>query len=428
MRIAYITAGAAGMICGSCVRDNTLVAALQALGHDALLVPTYTPINTDEPDVSQKRVFLGGINVYLQQKLALFRHTPWFFDRLLDGRRLLNWVSPLAIKTRAEELGELTLSVLRGDHGFQSKEIDKLAEWLADHVRPQIVNLTNVLLSGLAGPLKKRLGVPVLASLQGDDVFLESLPPQFKAEALRLIGENAKQLDGFLATSRYYADFMAHYLSVPRERIDVVYPGIDLRGHGEGPRKGAGEQLTVGYFARICPEKGLHNLVDAFLLLQEPRPHAPIRLHISGYLGENQRPYLGEQLSKLERAGLAGQVEHVVTPDHAGKIRFLRGLDVLSVPTTYREPKGLYILEAMANGVPVVQPRHGAFPEWIEATGGGMLVEPENPEALAAGLLELLGDHERRLRLGAVGEQEVRRRFTAANMAQESVNVYEKYL
>src|SRR5207244_8669724 len=115
MRIAYITAGAAGMFCGSCLHDNTLVASLIAQGHDALLIPTYTPIRTDEEDVSQHRVFFGGINVYLQQKLALFRHTPWFLDRLLDGRGLLNWVSRFAVRTRAEELGGLTVSMLQGE-------------------------------------------------------------------------------------------------------------------------------------------------------------------------------------------------------------------------------------------------------------------------------------------------------------------------
>src|SRR5579872_3112058 len=107
MRIAYITAGGAGMFCGSCMHDNTLVAELQAQGHDALLIPTYTPIRTDEADVSQKRVFLGGINVYLQQKLAFFRHTPWLLDRLLDANGLLRWVSRFAVKTQAEELGAL---------------------------------------------------------------------------------------------------------------------------------------------------------------------------------------------------------------------------------------------------------------------------------------------------------------------------------
>ncbi len=95
MRIAFITAGAAGMYCGSCMKDNTLVSALIQQGHDALLIPTYTPIRTDEEDVSQGKVFFGGINVYLQQKSWLFRHSPWIFDKLLNFRWLLNWVSPL---------------------------------------------------------------------------------------------------------------------------------------------------------------------------------------------------------------------------------------------------------------------------------------------------------------------------------------------
>src|SRR6516164_3430297 len=145
MRIAYITAGAAGMFCGSCMRDNTLVAELQRQGHDALLIPTYTPIATDEADVSQSRVFFGGINVYLQQKLGLFRHTPWIMDRLLDRPRLLRWVSRFAVKTRAEDLGDLTISMLKGEHGHQRKEIDKLVGWLADEVKPEVVNLTNAL-------------------------------------------------------------------------------------------------------------------------------------------------------------------------------------------------------------------------------------------------------------------------------------------
>src|SRR5205085_12333673 len=132
---------AAGMYCGSCMHDNTLVAALSAQGHDALLVPTYTPIRTDEPDVSQERVFFGGINVYLQQKLGLFRHTPWFLDRLLDAPRLLRWVSRFAVKTRAEDLGDLTVSVLQGEHGHQKKEVDKIVNWLADDIKPEIVVL-----------------------------------------------------------------------------------------------------------------------------------------------------------------------------------------------------------------------------------------------------------------------------------------------
>src|SRR5438876_3391454 len=162
MRIALITSGAAGMFCGSCMHDNTLAAALSRLGHDALLIPTYTPIRTDEDDVSQKRVFFGGINVYLQQKSWLFRHTPWLLDRLLDFRGLLRWVSRFAVRTQAPDLAELTLSMLKGEHGYQRKEVAKLVRWLARDVKPDVINLTNALLSGMVPELKRQVPVPLL--------------------------------------------------------------------------------------------------------------------------------------------------------------------------------------------------------------------------------------------------------------------------
>lgn len=428
MQIAYITAGAAGMFCGSCMHDNTLTAELAAQGHDALLIPTYTPITTDEKDVSERRVFFGGINVYLQQKLSFFRRTPWFLDRLLDFPSLLRWVSRFAVKTQAHELGELTLSMLRGEDGFQAKEIEKLVAWLRDEHRPQIINLTNVLLSGMAAPLKEALRVPILGSLQGDDVFLESLPEPYRAQALTLIRQNCKRFDGFIATSGYYADFMAGYLNVPREKIDVVHPGIRLKGYGLSSPARNGTPFTIGYFARICPEKGLHILVDAFRLLKKLPGTPPCRLRVSGWLGENNRAYFDEQGKKLRSAGLQNEWDHFESPDLASKARFLQSLDVLSVPTTYREPKGLYVLEAWANGVPVVQPRHGSFPELIEATGGGLLVEPDDPQSLAMALRHLADHREEARMLGQRGAAAVRERFHAARMATETLTIYQRHL
>src|SRR5947209_4622437 len=315
MRIAYVTAGAAGMYCGSCMHDNTLVATLNRLGHDALLIPTYTPIRTDEPDVSQHRVFLGGINVYLQQKWSLFRHTPRRLDRLLDATWLLRWVSRFAVKTQAQDLGELAVSVLKGEHGYQKKEVDKLVRWLAAEVKPQVVNLTNVLLSGLVRPIKEKLGVPVVATLQGDDVFLDALPEPYRGRALDLIRDHCGEIDGFVATCRYYADFMGGLLGLPADRTHVVYPGLDLRGHGGAAPRPHGEPFTVGYFARICPEKGFHHLVDAFLRLRHRPDAPPCRLRVSGWLGENNRAYYNEQRRRIEGAGLADSFEHVESPD-----------------------------------------------------------------------------------------------------------------
>lgn len=428
MHIAYITAGAAGMYCGSCMRDNTLVAAMQAQGHEALLVPTYTPITTDEPDVSQKRVFFGGINVYLQQKISLFRHTPWLLDRLFDAPRLLRWVSRLAVKTRAEELGDLTISMLQGEHGRQRKEVAKLVRWLRDEIKPQVVCLTNALLSGMVHEIKQQLGVPVVCTLQGDDIFLEALPEPFRARAIALIRDHCAEIDGFIATSRYYADFMTGYLGIPRDRLHVIYPGINLAGHGGQPPERQKPPYIVGYFARICPEKGLHHLVDAFRILRKTPGTPSCRLHVSGWLGGNSKVYFDDLRSRLHSAGLGDDFFHVESPDHASKVRFLQGLDILSVPTVYREPKGLYVLEALANGVPVVQPRHGSFPELIEMTGGGDLVNSDDPEDLARGLRLLLENEDRRIELGRRGKEAVHERFTARRMAEETVAVCTRYL
>jgi glycosyltransferase involved in cell wall biosynthesis len=428
MRIAYITAGAAGMYCGSCMHDNTLVAALCRLGHEAFLIPTYTPIRTDEPDVSQRRVFFGGINVYLQQKLSIFRYTPWFLDRLLDARALLRWVSRFAVKTEAQELADLTVSMLEGEHGRQRKEVEKVVRWIADELRPDVVILTNALLSGLVHELKRDWRGPVLVMLQGDDIYLESLPEPARSRSLDLIRDHCQEIDGFFATSGYYADFMASYFAVPRARIDVVLPGLNLHGHG-GPRPPReGQPFTLGYFARICPEKGLHQLIAGYLRFRQRPGLGPCRLRVAGWLGEHRKPYLAELVQQLAAAGLLAEFEHLDCPDHASKVKFLQSIDVLSVPTTYREPKGLYVLEALANGTPVVQPRHGSFPELIAATGGGLLVEPGDADELASAFHRLHDDPELRANLARQGQQAVRERFHAERMAAETMAVLERYI
>ena len=92
-----------------------------------------------------------------------------------------------------------------------------------------------------------------------------------------------------------------------------------------------------------------------------------------------------------------------------GKIAFLQSLDLMSVPTVYHESKGNPVLEALANGVPVVLPRHGTFPEMIETTGAGLLCEPLDPAALADALAELILDPSRAADHGRRGHEAIRR-------------------
>ena len=123
MRIVHITAGAGGRLCGSCLHDNALVQSLVRRGCDAVLLPAYVPTTTDTLNVSESRVVMGGINIWLQEKIPFFRYTPWFIDRLLDSPRLLLWLSSHTGNMEAADLGPLTESSLLGEHGHQKKEI-----------------------------------------------------------------------------------------------------------------------------------------------------------------------------------------------------------------------------------------------------------------------------------------------------------------
>ena len=429
MKIAYIAAGAAGMYCGTCIHDNTLAAALQAKGHEVALIPTYTPIRTDEADVSIDRIFFGGINVYLQQKSALFRHTPWLLDRLFDAPALLNGLSRFSASTNAKDLGELTVSVLQGEDGRQKKELTKLVKWLQDTYRPDIVQLTNSMFVGFAKEIKRALDVPVVCAFQGEDIFLEALIEPYKSHALDLLQARASDVDAFIAPCQYYADFMARFLDIPAERINVVKLGLNLDGHGVNQGQPTGDvPFVIGYLARICPEKGLHLLVDAFHQLTQQVDGNQIRLKAAGYLNKRDEPYFEEIVKQIETWGLTDSFEYWGEIDRPQKIQFLNNLHVLSVPTTYKESKGLYVLEALANGVPVVQPRHGAFPELIAETGGGITVDAESPDAIAAGILQLMTNKALRRELGCAGKDAVHRAYSDDAMANETLAVYRAIL
>jgi glycosyltransferase involved in cell wall biosynthesis len=415
------------MYCGSCMRDNTLAAALQRLGCDAWLIPTYTPIRTDEQDVSRPQVFMGGINMYLQQQVAFFRRLPPFLDHWLDKPWLINWLSSFSIEVNGRNLGALTVSVLRGESGFQKKEIDRLVSWLATEVKPELVNLSNLLIAGCVPAIKRRLGVPVLITLQGDDLFLNQLVEPFKSQALTELRRLAAEADGFIVFSQYYADYMSEWLGVPPERFHIVRMGIQTEGFLGAVESVLQRPSTVGYLARLCPEKGLHVLVDAFIQLRAMPGTEDARLRVAGWLSKQDRKFVEEQWNKLRAAGLGAAFDYAGVVDRQGKIDFLHSLDVLSVPTTYREPKGLFVLEALASGVPVVQPAHGAFPELLAGTGGGLLVRPEDPQHLAEALHRLLTDHDHRRTLAKQGRETVHRDFNAERMALATLDVYRQY-
>jgi glycosyltransferase involved in cell wall biosynthesis len=425
MRILSLTAGAANMYCGSCLRDNALAAELIRQGHDVTLLPFYTPTLSDEDNVSrQDRIFFGGISVYLEQHVGWFRRGPRLLDRLLDAPDVIKAFTSGAIAVDPKLLGAMTVSTLRGRDGHQHKEIDKLLEFVTADAPPEVVNIPYTLLISLAAPLKRALGCPIVVTLQGEDLFLDALPEPYRAEALDLVRAQVAGVDLFIAVSDYYARFMCGYLRIPESKMRVARLGVNCTDLTIGTRP-ITEPFTVGYFARIAPEKGLHHLADAYRLLRTQQGLPSSRLLVGGYLPPEHKPYLERVAKMLGEAGLANEFVYRGTLDRARKIRFFHDIDVLSVPSPYHEPKGLYVLEAMACGVPVVQPNHGAFPEIIARTGGGVLARSESGADVADAILELWKDRPGAKEIGRRGAEGVRAHYTVAHMAEGVLKAYQ---
>ncbi len=413
------------MYCGNCLRDNALVAALRKAGHQVLMVPLYLPLTLDETDQSADTpIFFSGINVYLEQKSKHFRNAPAWFHRLLAARALLRWAAEKSASTRAEEVGDITVSMLQGEGGNQAREVRELAAWLKTQPRADAICVSNALLTGMVPLLKRELGLPVLCWLQGEAPFINSVPEPFRTDCWRLLGENAREVDLFVAPSRYCLELMSNRLCIPQEKMRLVYNGINLEGYA--PTSEEPVQKTIGYFARMCREKGLDTLVEAFIALRQRNRLGQVLLKIGGSCGPTDESFVAEQKNRLRAAGLLEDAEFHPNLDRAAKIEFLKSLSVLSVPARYGEVFGLYLAEAWAAGIPVVQPRTAAFPELIELSGAGLLCEPENPSSLATTLESILIDDAQRKEMRAAALAASRQTFNVEAMMRETLSVLDE--
>jgi glycosyltransferase involved in cell wall biosynthesis len=288
---------------------------------------------------------------------------------------------------------------------------------------PDVVNIPYTLLISLAAPLKRALGRPVVITLQGEDLFLEGLPEPFRTEALDLVRSQVADVDLFIAVSEYYARFMRDYLRIPEAKMRVATLGVNTSDLAVTTRASR-DPFTIGFFARIAPEKGLDNLADAYRILRTEKGLPPSRLLAAGYLAPEHKPYLERIAQSLRGAGLGNEFVYRGAVDRANKVRFFHDIDVLSVPSGYHEPKGLYLLEAMACGVPVVQPNHGAFPEILARTGGGVLAKSEKGVDVADAIHELWKDPAKAAALSRAGAEGVRRHYTVQHMADAVLKAY----
>jgi len=432
MRIVQITPGSGNTFyCENCLRDAALARPLRDLGHDVLMVPMYLPVEIGDNDYCpDTEIFFGGINVYLQQKMPFFRRTPRWLDRLFDSRRLLRWAGRRVGMTSPRNLAETTLSILAAEHGRQAKELDRLIEWLRQRDnRPDIVCLSNVLLSGLAKEIRGRLDVPVACVLQDEEGFLDSLSPPYSQQAWDLLRRRATHVDGFVPVSEFYADVMRGRLDIDPRRLHVARPGVVTEDYAAvTPAPGV---PTIGFLSRMCADKGLDTLVDAFLTLKQRPSLEHIQLVAAGGRQGPDTDFVKTLESRLETAGCLDDVEFLDVFDAPAKRSLFARLSVLSVPEKHPASYATYILEALAAGVPFVGPDSGVFGELHRAVGGGLLCKPNDASALADAVESLLRDPDRAAALGVEGRQRVVERFdvgrTAADLLRALEMIVESY-
>ena len=400
------------------MRDNSLAHHLINQGHEVTVLPTYLPHLLDEPSsAKQTPIFFGGLNVYLQHKFRFFRKTPQWLDQIFNSQTLLRWVAGKRGMTAARDLGEITLSTLQAKDGPLAKEVDKVVDWFKEHGKPDVLLLSTVLLAGIGRTVREELGISVLSFLQGEDGFLDSLLPEFRKQAWELIGADARELDGCISPSRFFANLMGQRLGMVPEKILPLSNGISLDGYPAD--RAEPSEPTIGYFARICPEKGLDLLIDAFIQLKQSGEHPRLKLAVAGTLPKENQSFLEEQKRKITAAGLDQFVVFRPNLNRQEKIDFLTKLSLFCVPARVPEAFGLYVIEAMAAGVSVVLPDHGAFPEILEKTGGGITYSTTEPESLLPALGEQLRDPSGCSAMGKQGRVAVHEKFSNEGLARQ---------
>ncbi|MEI6972201.1 MAG: glycosyltransferase family 4 protein [bacterium] len=428
MKIVQIIPGVGDTFyCQNCMRDKEVLGELRARGHDVVLAPMYLPVFSEGEDIAAGApVFYGAVGVYLSQYFAGAANAPAWVKHLLDSRRLLGWVARKGGTTRAAGLEGMTLSVLRGENGGQSAELGRLVDWLVKEGKPDVVHLSNALLIGLAGKIRRELGVPVICSLQDEDSWIDSMEHAAAMEAWNLIAEKSSDVCAFIPVSNYYSKLMQERLRMDSGKFHVVPVGISTGGYTVA--SGAAGEPVIGYLSKMSESLGLEVLVDAFMILKSKTGLGNLRLRVMGGHTPEDKSFLERLRRKLGSRGMLGSVDFLTSFDRDSRIAFLKSLSVMSVPMPQPEAFGMFILEALASGVPVVQPGIGAFPELVEATQGGICYEPNDVTTLAGALESLLRDRDLAARLGQAGRKAVCERFDVARTADSMMEVYRKCL
>jgi glycosyltransferase involved in cell wall biosynthesis len=425
MNIAHIIPGSGGSFyCGNCLRDSKLFQALRQQGHHAIKIPMYLPLfSNDDANNGEVPVFYGAISIYLKQLFPAFRHAPAWVDKLLNTKPMLRFAAHMANSTRAKGLEEMTVSMLMGEHGKQKEELDKMAQWLADHYKADVIHISNALLLGLAHKLKEKLNVPLVCSLQDEDVWVDVMRPGFINQVWELMQEKAADIDLFISVSNYYTQFMKEKLKLPDEKISTLHLGVDpLDYHFINATE---KKRNIGFLSRMCHENGMDILVDAFIRLKSMPGYEDVSLLLTGGHTADDTSFIREQKEKIKKAGLRDAVVFLDNFGQDERRSFFDQLMLLSVPVRHGEAFGIYLTEAMASGIPVVQPALGAFPEIVEKSGGGIIYPDNTAQCLSGALKSLLDNREEVHLLSRQARKSIENEFNINELSKQMTGLYE---
>lgn len=409
MKVVILAAGAGSMYCGACARDAALAKTLASQGNEALVIPLYTPVRLEEADLEPTHpVLFGGVNAYLREVIPGYARCPKGVRNLLDHPKLLAWAGKFAVMTQAADLGPMTCSMLEGLAGKHNEEITRVAQLVAGE-KPDVVIVSNSLLSGIIPALKGACPARILCQVQGEDGFLAELPDPWRGRALDLMKQNSAAADGFLAPCRSHAREMAALLACPLERFQVLphpAPERPLLPPPDGP-------LTLGYLSSIRRAKGLDLLLAAFKDLPQDW-----RLIVGGKVLEPS--FYKEALAIAKPFG--GRIEFLGEVPPGEKEAFFRRIDLFVLPSRLKESRGVATLEALAYGRCVVVPQSGIFAEWEdEGCPGLTLCSPWSSQELTASLSSLSRSSLRER--GVLGRQWMGQRRTSEALAQRASEI-----
>ncbi len=426
MNIIQIIPGSGGSFyCGNCMRDSKYVEVLRKQGHQVIKIPMYLPLFSDEHDLNEVPVFYGAVSIYLKQLYPFLNKAPKWFDRLLNSKPVLKLASNMAGSTSAKGLEDMTISMLMGEDGKQKEELEHLIDWMEKYGKPDIVHISNALLLGLAHRIKERLKVPVVCSLQDEDVWVDAMGNGYREKVWKLMSEKSADVDAFIAVSDYFKDRMLQQMVLPVEKLHSLHLGVDPGDYEYIPVKE--KSRNIGYLSRMCHENGFDILVDAFILLKKKEGFGDVKLVVTGGSTGDDTKYIKSLRKKLSREKLEGEVGFHELFEGPGRKEFFKKVSVMSVPVRNGEAFGMYLLEAMASGIPVVQPALGAFPEIISLSGGGIVYQHNTPEELCESLAALLSDPGKLNELSAKARKGVEAKFDIFDHAKSMIEIYKSF-